>query len=203
MRKTQKKKEAGETLKGVGIIGVMVIGLIVGMFMLLTLNNAIISPVVEEEQRSWQRFIFNAVGDRNPGGGDSGWMNMSVYENVSNPDTYYARNLTNNASSYAWTNTNNTHAGSDVPHSTQVAIVYKIRVNVSDGYSAGNTTWMPTWVRCNITAPALSLSDVGMDRYVIGDNATYMWLHFVYRDGAELTPGQNVTVCQFYVDMYV
>jgi hypothetical protein len=203
MRKNIEKKDrkAGKLL-GVGIISAVITGFIVSMFILFTVNDAIVTPVVTEETRTWVRKTLRPVGDADPGAGISGWLNMTVYQNDSDPSNYYARNLTNNDSSYAWTNTNNSHAGSDVPHSTEFALVYKIRVNVSDGYSSGNATWMPTWIRCNVTSAGLSLSDVGMDRYVIGDNATYMWLNFVYNDGIEITPGQNVTVCQFYVDMY-
>lgn len=185
-------------LKTIGIFGAIGAGVIVALLIVANIGQ---EPFVET--RTWDRDIqLPAVGDADPGGGMSGWLNMTVYENVSNPAAYYARNLTNNASSYAWTNTNNTHGGSDVPYSTALALWYKVRINVSDGYCAGNSTWMPTWIKCNVTSAVLSLSDVGMDCYTIGSNATYMWLAFVYQGGITISMGQNVTSSRFDVDIY-
>lgn len=184
-------------LKAGGLLSAIAIGIIA-----ITLALASVGNESFVERRVWVRDIqLPAVSDADPGVGKSGWLNMSVYYNASNPATYYARNLTNNESSYAWTNTNNTHGGSDVPYTVEVALVYTIRVNVTDGYSAGNTTWMPTWVKCNVTCAGLSLNDVGMDRYTIGTNATYMWLQFVYQGGISISMGQNVTSCRFDLDM--
>ena len=192
------KEKIKKNMKAGGLLSVTAIGVIIAIIAFANIGDETFT-----EQRVWVKDIpLYAVGDADPGAGASGWLNMTVYANASNAATYYARNLTNNESSYAWTNVNNTHAGSNVPYNTALALWYKIRVNVSDGYSAGNSTWMPTWVRCNVTCAGLSLSDAGMDRYVIGDNATYMWLAFVYNDGITISMGQNVTDCEFYVDMY-
>ena len=184
-------------LKNIGIFGAIGAGVIVALLVMANIGQ---EPFVET--RVWDRDIqLPAVGDADPGSGQSGWLNMTVYYNASDGN-YYARNLTNNASSYAWTNTNNTHGGSDVPYGTALALWYKVRINVSDGYSAGNSTWMPSWVQCNVTSAVLSLSDVGMTRYTIGSNATYMWLAFVYQGGISISMGQNVTSCRFDVDIY-
>ena len=165
---------------------------------LLVLSANINNPIVE--QACLKRFILLPVGDADPGAGASGWLNASIYYNeTTDPANYYARNLTNNASSYAWTNTNNTHAGSNVPHTIEVAITFKVRLNVSDGQAPGNSTWMPTWFEGNLTCTAWSLVNATMDRYVIGSNSTYLWLQFVYQGGISWTPGQNITPIQLYL----
>lgn len=189
-------------LKNIGMFGIVGAGVAFGVAVLVLLANVGQEPMIE--RRVWVRDIqLPSVGDADPGAGQSGWLNMTVYYNeTGDPASYYARNLTNNASSYAWTNTNNSHAGSDVPYGTALALWYKVRINVSDGYCAGNSTWMPTWVYCNVTSAGLSLSDVGMDRYLIGSNSTYMWLAFVYQGGISISMGQNVTGCRFDVDIY-
>ena len=170
----------------------------------LVVANVGLQPSVVE-RRAWVRQIgWGAVADYNPGAGLSGWLNMTVYDHMSTPAGIYAANLTNNASSFAWTNVNNTHAGSDVPYGNTFDLVLKVRLNVSDGFSSGNSTWMPSWVRANVTCPALGLADVGMTRVVIGDNATFMWLHFYVNGGGAgytIGKGQNVTVCSFSVDI--
>lgn len=193
MKKQNEKKKASIHI---AIVIALVFGMIFALFSFPV-------PIYNEGEIHVRQWIPVVLGDADPGGGNSGWLNKTVYYNeTGDPANYYARNLTNNASSYAWTNTNNTHGGSDVPHSTALALWYEIRVNITDGYSSGNATWMPTWIRCNVTSAGLSLSDVGMDRYLIGSNSTYMWLAFVYQGGISITPGQNVTSCRFDVDMY-
>ena len=186
-------------LKTVGIFGAIGAGVVVAILVLANVGQ---EPMIE--RRVWVRDIqLPGVGDADPGAGKSGWLNMTVYYNeTGDPASYYARNLTNNASSYAWTNTNNSHAGFDVPYGTEFALWYKIRVNVTDGYCAGNSTWMPTWVKCNVTSAGLSLSDVGMTRYLIGSSGTYMWLAFVYQGGISISMGQRIPSCRFDVDIY-
>jgi len=194
----KKENKIKGSIKAGGLLSATIIGIVAITVALATIGNE--SFV---EHRVWVNDIqLPSVGDADPGGGKSGWLNMTVYYNASNPATYYARNLTNNASSYAWTNVNDTHAGNDTPYGTALALCYKVRINTTDGYCAGNSTWMPTWVKCNVTSAGLSLSDVGMDRYVIGDNATYMWLAFVCQSGLSISMGQNVTSCTFAVDIY-
>ena len=199
--KDNKKDKAGRGLFGIGMFTILAIGFTVAILFIASTGNVFV-PGVEEERMWVRQENWLAVGDADPGSGASGWLNMTVYQNDSDPANYYARNLTNNASSYAWTNTNNTHGGSNVPHSTEFALWYKVRINVSDGYCVSNSTWMPTWVQCSVTSPVLSLDDESMNRYLIGSNSTYMWLAFVYNDGISISQGQNVTVCQFYVDIY-
>ena len=183
----------------IGVISLMLVGAVCTVLFLANINETIVdTPVVE--QGRLKPFILRPVGDADPGSGASGWLNVSIYYNeTGDPANYYARNLTNNASSYVWTNTNNTHAGSNVPHTIEVAVTFKVRLNVSDGQAAGNSTWMPTWFVANITCSPFSLVNETMDRYVIGDNATYMWLQFVYQGGISWTPGQNVSVIQLYL----
>ena len=181
-----------------GVLSMGAVFTIAFMVLLANVNVPVTKPIIETSR--FQPFKLLAVGDADPGAGCSGWLNVSVYYNeTSDPANYYARNLTNNASSYAWTNANNTHAGSNVSHTIEVAVTFKVRLNVSDGQAAGNSTWMPTWFEGNLTCNAWSLVNASMTRYVIGSNSTYMWLQFVYQGGISWTPGQNITPIQLYL----
>ena len=182
----------------IGVISLMLVGAVCAVLFLANINETIVDTPIVEHGR-FKPFILRPVGDADPGSGASGWLNISAYYNeTGDPANYYARNLTNNASSYAWTNTNNTHSGSDVPHNVEHALVFKIRVNVSDGYSSGNSTWMPTWFVANVTSGIHGVVNATMTRYTIGSNSTYMWLHFVYQGGLTINPGQNISTCQVY-----
>ena len=177
-------------------------GFVVFAAICVVVANVGLQPSIE---RVWVRQDWvAAVADYDPGAGKSGWLNMTVYDLPGTVSGFFERNLTNNASSFAWTNVNNSIAGSDVPYGNTFVLVLKIRVNVTDGYSSGNSTWMPTWVRANVTCPGLGLTDLAMTRYTITTTATYMWLHFVALNGGAgytIGKGQNVTVCRFSVDI--
>lgn len=196
------KQEHKKMLLGIGMLTTIASVAVAAMILLAGMHP---TEIMQSEDRKMKEVYLPRLGDADPGSVASGVLNVTLSVHVANPATYYARNLTNNASIYGWTNTNNSHVTSDLPYATAFDIIVKVRWNATHAYSSGNTTWMLSWVRANATCADLALTDTAMSEVEIGKNATYLWVNYYLNNGGAgftISRGQNITPCQFTFDSY-
>ena len=96
----------------------IVCGLIAGM-MVLSFG---VQPVVEENIRS--QWVQQALGDADPGAGNTGFMYIMVYPHSADPGTDYASNLTN-SSAYEYSDSTDCELTGETPHGVAVDFVVK------------------------------------------------------------------------------
>lgn len=156
-----------------------------------------VEQTVEIEQRKWQNVQFGQHPDDD----------TTCVEDVLIVEAgifTYTNNITNtSASVWAYGHTNNTHLGSNCNYSTNLDIVFKVRVNATHAKNATSGVWNLAWIRCNITCSAFSLSNAAMAEYNISGTSSgkYIWVHYV-NGTHSLSRGQNVTSCSFDFDAY-
>lgn len=190
-------------VKDFGKAGVLVsclgVGFIAAMLVLTSPSEVLVEDVY---QRSWKAV---PMGDADPGAGASGVLIVYV---VARSAFTYTSNISINASVFGSEETNNSHAGNNIPYDTYFDVVVKVRWNKTHAYSTSNSTWMLPWVRGNTTCALLSISaDTAMDEYNISGttNGKYIWVHYVIDNGGtgySISRGDNITSHSFTFDAY-
>ena len=176
------------------------VGICFAVFLLLNMN--VMPPVVEqiqERERSWQLL---PLGDADPGAGKSGVLIAGIADN----DCTWTSNLTYGTDTYHTTETNNTHAGDNVPYDTDVYIFVKCRFNVSDlvntdGIDNFDLNWVSAWLNCT----TLSVSSLEMTESNISGvsecDTNMIFVHF-YAGPYQWTRGQNITDIQMKIKIF-
>ncbi|GAH34097.1 unnamed protein product, partial [marine sediment metagenome] len=129
---------------------------------------------------------------------------------IAKDGTTWTSNLTyNRVAGDIWhvTETNDTHAGDNVPYDTDVYIFAKLRLNVSDlvdtdGVDTFNINWVNGWLNCS----TLGVTALEMDEYnvsgVTNCDTNMIFVHFV-AGPYQWTRGQNITDIQMKFKLYV
>lgn len=189
----------------------MLIGICTVSAMVISFNSIqeYYNPPIQTETRSWRQVELYVLGDY--GAADTSGVNSSfIWAHQNDPNIVYNANLSNSsANCYAHTETNNTHAGSNVPYSTAFNIIVTVRWNVTHAWNG--TAFDSTYTRGYINCSGLSVAATGvkMNQTLIGSDTTYVWYNYYVQDadggtgtGFTLTKGQNVTSCSFVFEAY-
>ena len=184
---------------GAGVISAITCLVIVGLLVNMNISDTVVNPIVEEERiRHWQ--YLRPLGDADPGAGESGILIAGIADN----DATWTSNLTYGTDTYHITETNDTHAGDNVPYDTEVYLFVKCRFNRddlvdTDGADEYTLNWCSAWLNSTI----LGASSVEMtEANVSGCNAgEFIWVHF-YAGPYTWNRGQNVTDIQMKVKVY-
>jgi hypothetical protein len=179
-------------------------GIIAIVTMLLTLNtgNVILNNQINIETRSMHEINLDWLGGY-PGATNTSGVNESfIYPHQTTGSTSYNVNISN-STAYAYTGTNNTHAGSNVPYSTAFDIVVMVRWNMTHAWDG--TAFNSTYTRAYCNCSGLSISSVQMTQQLIGYDAMYVWYNYYLNNtaaGYTISKGQNVTSCSFNFEAY-
>ena len=190
-----KKKGIFNFLKAA--IPLTILGLVLCVSILVGTNFNDVVEVQNIDQREWKNVQFGQHADDD----------TTCVEDVLIVEAgvfTYTNNITNTSNSvWAYGHTNNTHLGSNCNYSTNLDIVIKIRVNATHAKNTTSAVWDLSWIKCNITCAAFSLSNAVMAEYNITGTSSskYIWVQYV--NGTHtLARGQNVTSCSFDFDAY-
>jgi len=150
---------------------------VVAVFAIMALTALAYLPadIIKEEELVMELPTWNALGDYNPGAGAGGFQRIVIKElpvgssTTPNSNASVAINLTDIDAD---------GTSDEIPHSTKFGVYVFARFNTTQAYSAGNTTWVEAWVRCNITCSNLSLGPIFMNKTHVVNCSTYMWMCF-------------------------
>jgi hypothetical protein len=165
------------------IIGV---GFVSAFLMTSQLQSPIIQTVMNQKRGVWE-----ALGDANMTGTNSGFVTGQIRIHEAAPATTYATNVTN-ATAYEYSDTYSTAVGSpkemtgETPYSTPFNFYVKIRLNASDGYNTSSSLWMKTWLHVNLTVDfqwAADIAVTAMTIVEIANNTNFAW-YACYLDNA-------------------
>jgi hypothetical protein len=181
-------KKKGNVKKGFLGVG-MLAGVVFVVFLMVSLN---VGDGITIYTKTFKHVDLDAVGD----GTGLGSMVIAfyVYPHAADPGTTYASNLTTGW--YATASVNDTHAGSDVPYSTAVDLVWKVQWNVTHAWNG--TAFDPTYTRGFLNCSGLSISSGALTQVLIGNNESFVWYHYYINNAAAgytISKGQNVTSC--------
>ena len=187
-------------IKKLGLGAGMTLGIVFVCAILMFWNvNDVVTEQVVERDRSWQLL---PLGDADPGAGASGVLIAGIADD----DCTWTSNLTYGVDTYHTTETNDTHAGDNVPYDTDVYIFVKCRFNVSDlvdtdGADTFNLNWVSAWLNSTI----LGASSVEMTENNISGvsncDTNMIFVHFS-AGPYQWTRGQNVTDIQMKIKIY-
>jgi len=180
-----------------GMLSMIAVVFVVVLLMNWNVGN---SGVIVTETRSWKEFNLPYLGDADPGSGASGILIAGIAVD----GVTWTSNLSYGTDTYHTTETNNTHAGDNVPYDTNAYIFVKARFNRSDlvdtdGADSYNLNWVNCWLNCS----DLSVSSLEMtEANVSGCDATdFIWVHF-YAGPYTWNRGQNVTGIQMKIKLF-
>jgi len=198
--------------KAGGLLGVFVVGVVAGIFVLSNISNPLVYSDSEIKGMMEERYFRHIVGDADPGAGNSGFMYFMVYPHSADPGTDYASNLSN-ATAYEYSDSTNTELTGETPYDTAFDFVMKFRVNTTVGYNTSSSSWMDSWVRANITCDFDYATDIGANTSMtviqIGNNSNYAWYHAYILDhdggagsGFTITKDESFNVSLVTMDGY-
>jgi len=186
--------------KKFGLGAGMVLGIVFVCAILMTWNvNDVVVEQIQEHERSWQLL---PLGDADPGAGESGVLIAGIADD----DCTWTSNLTYGTDTYHTTETNDTHAGDNVPYDTDVYIFVKCRFNVddlvnTDGVDDFDLNWVSAWLNSTILgASAVEMSEANVSG-VSNCDTNMIFVHF-YAGPYQWTRGQNVTDIQMKIKIY-
>lgn len=165
----------------------------------------VVQPEIEITKEWSLAFSFGdpARADANPGVGAGGVLRVYV---VKNNTFNYNNNITITGDVYAYGDSNNSHIGTDVPHSQAIDVVVEVRFNESQAYDTGTASWRMDWIRANANCSGLSVSSYDCIEYqidTVGDeNGGFVWVNYVIPNKS-ITEGQNVTSCMWHFEAYM
>lgn len=159
-----------------------------------------VNEVVTEQSRdrSWKLL---PLGENSPAGASS-----VITAGIAADGVTWTSNLTYGTDTYHTTDTNNTHAGDNVPYDTDVYIFVKMFYNVSDlvntdGADNFDLNWASVWLNCS----TLGVSSLEMTENNISGvtecDTNGIFVH--YSAGPyQWTRGQNITDIEMKVKIY-
>ena len=202
-------------LLGGSMIVTLICDAIVGiLFNIQTIKPIVDQDAVEQKTIAEKKWIRQALGDADPGAGNTGFMYVMCYPHpATDPiETTYSVNLSNDSTvggAYEFSDSTNTEMTNETPHGNAFDFVVKVRVNNSDGYNTSGAQWENDWVRSNITVDfdyLSDLNDVAMSEVVIGtEGTTYRWYHYVVNNsgsGYTLSKGELFNITSWTFDVY-
>jgi len=147
-------------------------------------------PIQEERVRSWKEFLL-PLGDADPGSGNSGVLVAGIAKS----GVTWTSNLTYGTDTWCITETNDTHAGDNVPYDTNVYVFAKLRLNRSDIMDYATVDeykleYVSGWLNCTgLGASAVEMSEANVSGCNAGE---FVWVHF-YSGPYTWQRGQNIT----------
>ena len=196
-------KERNKGIFGMGML--LIIASVAVAF--LVLSVAVTQPIIENEttmkmkERKWQ-----ALGDANLAGDDSGFMYFMTWQHNATPATDYAKNLSNaSVYRYEYSDSLNTELTGETPYTQRFDMIAKFRVNDTVGYNTSSSAWEIDWVRGNMTCDFQYATDVGalqlMEIVEIANGTDFAWYHVYLQDadggagiGFQLTHGETFNI---------
>jgi len=184
MRNSINLKKAGLLI---ALVSLFCVGILINA---LSVKEVVESPVVMKV-KTWQ-----PVGDATLSGDDSGFLTFMVWDDVADPATTYATNLSNaSADCYEYLDSLDGEMTGETPYSTAVNYVLKIRVNDTVGYNTSSSQWMPSWIYPNITVDFDTATDVSwtsMTMVEVTNNSNFAWYQcYIDNGGAGYTITHN------------
>ena len=171
------------------------------------LGYIVTSPIVEQTVMESKKHPFLVTGDYDPGTGVSGFFYFLIIAHQASPSAIYGYNnithTSTNATIFEYADSFNISATGETPYNTLFDIVIKYGVSDEDGrYSNGS--WNDNYYWVTLTESAnLSITNLNMTKYVIGENSTYRWFHAVASNsdaGFQISIGQTYQVnASYYV----
>jgi len=184
MRNSINLKKAGLLI---ALVSLFCVGILINA---LSVKEVVESPVVMKV-KTWQ-----PVGDATLSGDDSGFLTFMVWDDVADPATTYATNLSNaSADCYEYLDSLDGEMTGETPYSTAVNYVLKIRINDTVGYNTSSSQWMPSWIYPNITVDFDTATDVSwtsMTMVEVTNNSNFAWYQcYIDNGGAGYTITHN------------
>ena len=179
-----KLKENNSKKAGV-LIAFLFVAFVSAILMLSNMNEPLMRTSFQK------RGVWEALGDANMTGTNSGFVTCHIRIHEAAPGTTYATNVTN-ATAYEYSDTYSTASASpkemtgETPYSTPFNFYVKIRLNASDGYNTSSSLWMKTWLHVNITVDFQWAADIAVSAMTIveiANNTNFAW-YACYLDNA-------------------
>ncbi len=198
-------KKHSRILFGAGMVTTIAVFAVIGMFYLSFVSQPIIENDIIENEIPVRRIPVLVTGDADPGD-NSGFFYFMIYPHQAVPATAYASNLSN-ATAYEYSDSVNTSATGETPHTTTFDLVLKVGITDEDGKNTSG--WQMGWTWMLLTCADLSIgADTNMTEVHIGNSSTYAWNHYYLNNGGAgytITENEkfNVTAVKYYVQRIV
>lgn len=167
--------------KTVGVVGLLIVGVVVGMFVLFQLSPVVVQTQVEQMRvRTWNPI---PIGDGPFDGENSTFLYFMNYPHQASPGTAYASNLSNSSlggGAYEFRDLLDGEMTNETPYNTPYDKVVKFVVNDTVGYNVSGSRWEDSWVRANLTCDfdyATDISDESMTIVQIANTSSLAWYH--------------------------
>ena len=183
---------------GAGILSMAAVAVVV----LLLSWNVSNSGIVETEVMSWKEVHLPFLGENSPSGGAT----TIITAGIAKDGVTWTSNLSYGTDTWHTTDTNNTHAGVNVPYGVDVYVFAKLFINYSDlvdtdGIDAYTLNWFNAWLNCtDLSVSSLEMTEANISG-VTNCDTNGIFVH-VYAGPYQWNRGQNVTGIQMKFKLF-
>lgn len=192
------KKSLGLGFKA-GVLSTVIVLTVIGLMVFWNVGN---SGVIVSETRSWKEVNLPHVGENSPTAGAT----TIITAGIALDGVTWTSNLSYGTDTYHTTDTNNTHAGDNVPYGTDVYVFMKVFINYSDlvdttGIDAYTLNWVSAWLNCtDLSVSSLEMTEANISGVTECDT-NGIFVHF-YAGPYQWNRGQNVTGIQMKLKIF-
>ena len=175
-----------------GVLSTLAVVFVVVLLMNWNVGNSGVTTVT----RSWQEVHLPHVGENSPTAGAT----TIITAGIAKDGVTWTSNLSYGTDTWHTTDTNDTHAGDNVPYGTNVYIFQKLFINASDlintdGIDNFDLTWWNSWLNCtDLSVSSLEMTEANISG-VTNCDTNGIFVH-VYAGPYQWNKGQNVTGIQ-------